>query len=556
MVVFFGHTPNKELNNKNRKMKQFTKEEKEDFAHVLGLSRANVARDVDLTDPRQKRFYLSQLRVSGVHSKDHPELYRRIEKIATGEMAMASSVANPSGQPVNVIGQLSAASAAGQVWDTSAISSIAGGTTVTKITLGLYDGDYNLIGTAKTVDQYTAGQSVTVQATGDFGSPMPAAGREVISLATIHWTDEVGAATHLQNVFVSSINFPKQINNQSPLDTNADNKIIVCLTRNGGNCDYSKAYAGKIEVPVQGSIVYNGNIDLVGGKPVNATNLIEIARTVQGGNPISPPAGFDFFESATISGDTITWDFTWLDFGPANFTSGDQVYYVFSVTLDVGGQQVIAFITNAPSSYTPGGNQFNTILIDPMYIYFGCMAAGTRIAMGDGTEKPIELVEVGDTVVSNLEGNLLRVENTVTGTEEDPMILVKTSNGLEVLLTDGHPVITKRGVTLAKQLRIDSQVLTQNGWSTLTGLDKIDYSDTVHNLQLAPINDTDQHERDQNTMFAGGIQVGDQQMQWHYNSPSQQTIEDLLANTDEVWHKDIMSSYHAGNLDIAKKMTS
>ncbi|MEM9546390.1 MAG: Hint domain-containing protein [Bacteroidota bacterium] len=531
-----------------------TKQEKQDLAYVRGLSKNNESRDIDLSDPRQKSFYLTQLKLAGITKESYPQFFQNIEDFTSSKIPLNISLfATDQAEPVNVIAQLSSETSAGQKWETSALSSIPGGTESTKITLGLYDKDLNPIGKQETVDQINAGQAVTLQARGDFGSPMPADGREVVSIATIAWTDKTTGHGHLKNVFAKSVKFPKQINNLSPTDTNADDRIVVCLTRDGGNCDYYKQYSGNVEVPVQGSIVYNDPIDLENGKPKNATNIIEIARAVEGGNPITPPAGFDFFDSATVNGDTISWNFDWLSFGPANFASGDQVYYIFNVTLEAGGSEVTAYITNAPSSYTPGSNQFNTIYIDPMYIYYGCIARGTPITMADGSNKPIEEIQVGEEILSNVDGSILEVENTVVGTEEKPMIRIKTVDGYELLMSEGHPVITKRGVKLAKNLRIDDVVFTQKGKNKLSMIEEVNFPYSVHNLQLNSNGLDDSNKFDKTTMYANGILVGDHQMQWHYGSPKRQSLEDLLANTDEKWHQDILSSYRAGNLDIASK---
>jgi len=385
---------------------------------------------------------------------------------------------------------------------------------------------------------------------------MPPDGRDILSIGTMKWVDEGTGTTHLQNVFVGSSRFPKQINNISPVDVNRDGEIVVCLTRQDATCDYFKQYDGTVQVPIKGSIVYNSPIDMENGKPKNASNVIEIARAIEGGNPIKPPAGFNFFDVATVDGSTITWDLGWLSFGAANFDTGDKVYYVFNVTLDAGGQEVTAYITNAPSSYTPGSNMFNTSFIDPMIIMYGCLALGTLVIMEDGTLKPIEEVVVGD-IVQSQNGSTLMVKSTVVGVEERPMCKIETEAGHSVLMSDGHPVITKRGVTLAKHLQVNDTVFTQEGTTDIIGIEKVHFPKSVHNLQLAPQSPEKELDIDQNTLFAGGILVGDQKMQWLYNSPQQQTIEDVLANADKKWHQDIKSAYRAGSLDIAKKvMTS
>lgn len=72
----------------------------------------------------------------------------------------------------------------------------------------------------------------------------------------------------------------------------------------------------------------------------------------------------------------------------------------------------------------------------------GCFAAGTRITMADGSEKPIEQIEVGEQVLGP-NGELNRVMAV-----QRPLLGARKLYGLNdstPFFTDGHPFMTKEG---------------------------------------------------------------------------------------------------------------
>ncbi len=132
---------------------------------------------------------------------------------------------------------------------------------------------------------------------------------------------------------------------------------------------------GTVKVPIKGNITYFGNIDLSNGKPVNASNTIYLIRTCAGGDPITLTAAIIFLilpqpESAEVTSP----DLDWLKFNRVDFESGEMVYYVFKITLDVEGRSIAAFITNAPKESDPDRRLLNTVQIKPMQIIYGCPA--------------------------------------------------------------------------------------------------------------------------------------------------------------------------------------
>ena len=522
---------------------QLTDQDRDDIRHILQQSVSGEARTLDFTDQREERFYRRQLELAGIEHKHFPQTHKTVDlALAAGGPRTPAQVAAGSGSPVDAISQI-ASGDNGQTYETTALSSIPGGTYNTTITLGLYDANYNPIGNVEKGHQFNDGRGFSLSATGSFDTPIPETGRQVYSIATVQYTTSQGT-TH-QNIVASTFNFPSEINNIDPRDVNNSGIIKVCLTRNDGDCDYLKNWQGDVEIPIKGSIVYFGDIDLDdSGKPVNATNIIKIARTDEGGDPLTPPAGFNFFDDpkTIVNGATLSWDLSWMTFGTPDFDSGDEVYYIFSVKVQVGGEDVTAFITNAPSSVQPGQTGLNTLKLPEMHVVYGCLAGESMVTMADNSKKTIAGIQVGDKVISDADGTVLTVENTVEGTEERPMICIKDEQGHKLLVSDGHPVLTLRGMKLAKELTVNDMVQTLSGWTAIESLEKKSYDKTVCNLHLGIPEDGVQLTHDNRTHFAEGILVGDGRTQRYYGRLFKERKEEVLLAIPEEWHQDYLSS--------------
>lgn len=92
----------------------------------------------------------------------------------------------------------------------------------------------------------------------------------------------------------------------------------------------------------------------------------------------------------------------------------------------------------------------------------GCLAAGTKIRMYDGTEKNIENIEIGDLVLT-LEGakpveNIWNPETLVEGNPE--CFEIEFEDGYKVICSDNHPFLTQNGWVAAKDLT-DQHEITQ-----------------------------------------------------------------------------------------------
>lgn len=124
-----------------------------------------------------------------------------------------------------------------------------------------------------------------------------------------------------------------------------------------------------------------------------------------------------------------------------------------------------------------------TVYIPKINIRWGCFAAGTRIAMADGSRKPVEEIRSGDMVYTTM-GDF-SVKGVYAGTEE-MLIHVCTESGRTLRVTATHPVVLKDGSSVqAGKLRPGQEVMLSGGGTDLIKwVYECEYGATVYNLEL------------------------------------------------------------------------
>ena len=149
--------------------------------------------------------------------------------------------------------------------------------------------------------------------------------------------------------------------------------------------------------------------------------------------------------------------------------------------------------------------------ISQLLLLWGCCAEGTKILMADGTEKRIEEIQIGESVICSVEGAVATVENTWSG-NEPTMVIVRVKTGQEIWVTKDHPFIAERGVVAAIRLTgADRLLMYEGGFSDIDYIYDAVYEGTVHNLTLRPkIHDP---KNDGTIMVGNGFIIGDNELQ-------------------------------------------
>ena len=148
------------------------------------------------------------------------------------------------------------------------------------------------------------------------------------------------------------------------------------------------------------------------------------------------------------------------------------------------------------SAEEPEGHSYGSVEIEPIEILWGCVAAGTSILMADGEQRPVEQVGAGEAVMTA--GGLSKVTSVFRGQEKE-LVHLKTQNGKELLLTQGHPVRCARGVLPASELNASDIITTVDGVSPIAWLFRTHGDYTVYSLALDP----------PAMLYCNGVEAGD-----------------------------------------------
>lgn len=190
-------------------------------------------------------------------------------------------------------------------------------------------------------------------------------------------------------------------------------------------------------------------------------------------------------------------------------------------------------------SYTVAGH--SVYPVPQIDILYGCLAAGTKIRMADGSEMPVEQFDGGgrETVLVGHGRTPTPVSGTVKGLEEIPIVVIEDDGGHKLRLTQQHPVPTPGGVVLARHLQPGTEVYTEVGKATLVSVERESYDGEVWNLKIGT---PEEAALGLTTVYANGILVGDLNMQQHFGELDRQRrsgnpLDDLPAE----WHQDYLN---------------
>lgn len=519
--------------------------ETSDLRRMIEVAPAGQPTELDFSDPVAYRFYKRQLELAGITAKKFPEQFRVLEQsrqkhIASGAPGVKRPLLAASGEgdvitPIQTITSFGTAN--GTNFAVSALSSVPNQPYVSQLTVGLYDANMQPIGTPQYAQQYRAGEDLDIDATGT-----TTAGSVVIAVATYFWQDPNGGAHH-GYIRAATSTAPTNITNNAPMPGTGQSVIKLCLGRSGTDCTYipSGGSGSNVLMPVKGSITFPVNIDTNPSTP--NFSLITMSRPDAGeggGCTIASTSNFFDPKYTRISGSTISWDLAPAQFQPANgcLTPNSKAIYTFTVGLTVQSVPVYVSITSDPNA-PPQDPYFKKI--PDLYVFFSCLAQGTEVTMANGGTKKIETVWPGDKVLTGADGKVMAVDSKLKGTEEIPMIRLKTRDGHSLLLTDGHPVATPQGIVLARMLAAGDQVVTRNGAATLASVEREMFGGFVWNLNVGPRQENFSKLADNTTFFANGILVGDNQMQFAHNRKHKYRPESVQKALPERWRKDHQS---------------
>ena len=525
-----------------------SEQERSDVAAVMAAAKPDTPTELDMANPAHRRFFEHLLRAAGFTPERYPQTFRAIEAAARTPPPPLDrrplAVRGPGGpgvtiQPIQTL--TSVGTTDGVNYAASALSSLPGSPYYSSLVVQLYDQNGNPIGQPASVTSATRPASdLDAVATG----VSQTRNARVKSLAAYFWQDQYGRAYHgvIQAEVTSA---PTSITNLAP--TPGPNQTItkLCLGRTGTDCTYtpSGGSGSNVLMPVQGSITFSSPISTDSS---TQSSLITMARPDNGqggGCTIASTSNFFGDPNTHITGNAISWNLAPAQFQPANgcLNPNTTAIYTFTLGLSVANQPTFVTITSDPTT-DPTNPYFKKIA--ELQVFFSCLAEGTRVALADGSTATIEALKEGDKLLVDAGGRAEAVDSKLKGLEQVPMVRLKTAKGHELLLTDGHPVVTPDGPVLAGLLRAGQQVLTREGPDALAVVGREMFAKPVWNLNVgAPPASLNDPAATGATFFAEGIQVGDNVMQFVENRKHQRELATQAARQAPAeWRQDLQSA--------------
>lgn len=559
-----------------------------DAKYVRRLVGPNTPIHLNMADPRQYRFALARVKISGKTPVNAPYLFESLERTRKDHVRRGYG---PGLRPDAVYQTMSGGdrdvqhfiSAAG-VGDTSgagaASSTYPSGSYYTYLDVGYYDGADVPLGSPNIVEQFGGGTDVNVEIAANLASTsLDSFVVDTFKLEdsaggfdSSYVYDDVGlqSAQPAQRptrpeIVVDSISDPVE-------RVHMNDVISICLNRTWTqDCDYDLTGDwAAVKVPLQGSLRIESNhifdqnaidqirSDLENGIPNPRAGYIKLVLANDGGGCDVKADGAlhsdmeVFWDNVTLSADKklLSWNLTGAN--SAFFDDGcrlvqDLVKLTMRLQLPVHDPDndldyyVSQTLTSDPDQFAPDWRY------DPITMVNSCLAAGTRIQMADGSQVPIEQIAAGDRVFNSFHGGAqaLTVTDTATGVETVPMVRLAAASGHTVLMTEMHPVQTPdRGIVLAKDLAQGDQVITASGASKLTSVTREQFDGKVYNVKLGTEAEQAAIGVDQTLVYADGFLVGDGQIQSKYESIAMAARRDgdVLERLPAQWHADYRES--------------
>ena len=138
-----------------------------------------------------------------------------------------------------------------------------------------------------------------------------------------------------------------------------------------------------------------------------------------------------------------------------------------------------------------------------------CFIAGTKILMSDNSKKSIEDLKVGESVISydidNGENYIAKIAALIINTNSTNMAKLTLDNGIELTMTDYHPIYTLQGwKSITNHMNYDTLtvgdiVKINDGWAGIIAIDQYELENPITTYTLDVIGPNEDPDRDDNT---------------------------------------------------------
>ena len=314
-------------------------------------------------------------------------------------------------------------------------------------------------------------------------------------------------------------------------------------------------------VPFVGHVRFSERI-----QPLKRMNnfLIEmsVVNTIGGGGyyEIKPEVidkVYDGFLIDNLNQNLLKWNFTPgsttdpgspVVFDKINWPSDMRAIFFCRVTVFLEGGDSVQFIVRSydrlPTNIPDG-----TFRILPISFVWHCLAAGTSVLMGDGTQKCIEQIIAGDSVRSDLDSyEPSEVLWTTKGRHDGPVYQIEVTDGSKIVASENHVFVTETGMALARELHLGDSVFRYSATNAselnlipISKLCKIDgFSEEMYNIAIRT---GEQSQVQAGTFFANGFCVGDATADQVLLRMYKKDIGYLKSVIPAIHHKDLDSYF-------------
>jgi hypothetical protein len=540
---------------------------------------------LNLGDPQQYAYVMAMLRLAGDSPQKSPQLYRNLEaarkaaKAGPPELAMGEGAGDGGTTLITPINIIQYVYDNGATASSSMVSSVPGGTDNTTMMINFRLSGQSTPFATSPVYKQSAGGTQFIQ---NFNASLPAS---LTAAGGANATPVVASSLILTSKGNSTVPYAMSLDDATPNATavcatapnygtqqapplscppagaqcvnsgQISTPIKMCYGRNASDCNYAwggTGYPPSMLMTVAGSMTFPYPVDpsLQGTYILNLQNL--------NGGCFIPPSS----EPTAVSSQYFSIDAN--NPNKLNFCFPGQALQNAGCLSTVTATALLDFtvyvLVDSPgggSNYGMGKISSNGAInpnqpwfaqVPQITVFQGCFAAGTQITLPDGSTRKIEQFkgDGSETVLKSADGTAINVAGTGDGVEEKPMIRIVDNAGHSLLITETHAVVTGRGPTLAREVRVGDTVYTQQGPSKVKSISREVYTQKVHHLFLG---DMTQAAAGQSTMFANGILVGDMWMQQEAFRKAQErgfSRQDVLGRLPRAWHGDYLNSLRHG----------
>jgi hypothetical protein len=504
---------------------------------------------IDLSIDDNYQAYKALLRAHGLTPDNRPQLFREIEAVRARHIAKhkaakpgADALEDETLEPNSMFEVIDIGTNDWSKVSSTVLTSVPGGTINSTVTVDLRAADGTYFGNAIGESDY---QGIDYAVTAEGTNPYPDHGEvEVLSTFFLTYNDGTPAGPFDADALANY--YPEKITNTAPVITTTspmNTYILICLNRanpEGGApmpCNYGP-YPGQpnppnLVLPSSGSFKYFGPIDVDGeGKPTNSfVSMTMVGKST--GSACTIVSFNDFWKYATVNNDTLTWAIANppANFGQVCYQNNELYTYTLTVRVYVNRAPVYATITNSDIPET-----VSNLVLGKIQVQYGCIAEGTEVLMADGSRKKIENVAVGDTLMAP--GNTIaKVRGRTVGWDTDFVSLTDAA-GDKVVVTPAHPVILEKGPIKAEKVLVGDRIRRADGsWSEVVkAVRDTKTQRNVYNLVLNPKSDSPPPV-EKSEFFAGGILVGDGDLQHSLMTPPEDT-RSIAERLPKEWQVD------------------